>query len=199
MLTYRLTDTSGNLYPSNTLSLVPGTNSVTLKAYLQADAAAQASIASHGGMIEVFTKVTQSNSSFISSITTAPAGPPGGPWETGNTNGSNATTPAINDAMFVGTLNPAAYGSAGSLGFLLGSFTYNIAAGATGSDILTIQLKDASGSDNIAADGFSYDSVSGPSTLTLTSAVPEPGTLALVGLATAGFATWRRRRKPVAA
>ena len=65
-----------------------------------------------------------------------PSGPPRAAVETGNTNGSNATTPAINDAMFVGTLNPAAYGSAGSLGFLLGSFTYTVfAAGATGSDI----------------------------------------------------------------
>ena len=34
-----------------------------------------------------------------------------------------------------------------------------------------------------------------PTSVVLTSAVPEPGTLALVGAATAAMAVWRRRRR----
>ena len=157
-----------------------------------ADAPAQALIATHSGLISSFTKVTQGTPSLVSSTLSTAAVP--GTWQQGNV--ANGATPSISDSTFGNGLEPAAVGSSGALGILLGTFTFN-AGPTSGTDVLTIGLKDASGGDNVAFDGTPFDAMSHSSTTSfVVSPVPEPGTVVLVGMAAAGMGIWRRRRHP---
>jgi hypothetical protein len=194
VLTFELLDSAGNALTGNTVTVAPG-GSFKYSAYLLADASAQALLNSHSGLISSFTKVTQGTPALITSTAAVAAVP--APWQQGNV--ANGATPSISDSTFGSGLEPAAVGSGGALGILLGTFTFN--AGSTpGTDVLTIGLKDVSGGDNVAFDGTPFDSMSHSSTTSFViSPVPEPGTLVLVGMAAAGLGAWRRRAQPIAA
>jgi hypothetical protein len=190
VLTLELVNPAGNVPPGNTVTVAPG-SSFTYSAYLVADAAAQTQLAAHSGLISSFTKVAQSNSALVALATPVAAVPT--PWQQGNV--GTGASPSISDSTFGTGLEPAAFGTAGSLGILLGTFTF-VAGSTPGSDVLTIGLKDASGGDNVAFDGTAFDPFTHSSTTTfVVSGVPEPGTMALTGFAAAGLAAWRRRRR----
>jgi len=198
VLTFELTNAAGNVPLGNTVTVAPG-GSFTYSAYLVADATAQSQIANQGNLLNAFTKVTQSASTLASGTPS----PNLTAWPDSNTNGSTAAVPVIDAIKISGAgIAPAGFGTAGQVGWLLGTFTFT--AGSTlGSDTLTIGLKDASGGDifspNPPPNGTTWDSIAHSSTTSFVIAgVPEPGTFALAGVAMAGLAALRRRRRSAA-
>jgi PEP-CTERM motif len=194
VLTLRLTDTAGNVPAGNAVTVAPG-GSFTYRAYLQADAAAQSQITTHGGLTSAVMRVTQGNPALVTATTpTANTAL----WALGNTNGSTTAIPVINAVSFTG-VQPSAFGTAGAIGVLLGTISFT-AGNTPGSNLLTIQLRNGAPGDVGTADNTNLGQFTQSSTTTFTiAAVPEPGALALAGLTAAGLAVVRCRRARVPA
>jgi len=127
----------------------------------------------------------------------------GGPWSNGGIGvpATDGTATAANSAVFSvqSFIGPQNADSAGRI--LLGFFTFSGLAG--GSQAVTLRDPNLAQADNTSSPTAGLDSLisngttGAPLTLTVT-AVPEPGTLMLCGLATVGFAALRRRNRKTA-
>ena len=153
-----------------------------------------ATIASDGGLSGAAVRLTYSNAGVaavvLAGLANNPTNPTPGvpPWGFGTDNGSGTTSAVLNDSTSV-TANSGVEADANGRVFL-GTFTFS--SGPTpGTENLTAGDPNPSATgDVLSFNNFNrYDSLlqNGTATLTVTG-VPEPGTMALVGLAVVGLA-----------